>query len=229
MRRTEVKELADSTAAGIREALSAALSLELDSKTEQLIRNRVLAALDQALTPSRVESAERAFLDAVMRSQWHRGRHPDWCRCGDPPSVACDCGGEELDRLRYVLEAVTRRPTDGAAELDADGYPTEAALAKIREWKIASSQDLLALIRFIGELWYHRDGWSDDGVQSAHLFGSTEIRYHQFSVSTLGWSGNESLIEALEQNWIAWHLVWHSSRRGGHYVFQVELLRELLP
>jgi hypothetical protein len=46
-------------------------------------------------------------------------------------------------------------------------------------------------------------------------------RGRRWSISTGGWSGNESLIEALQRNHIFWSLCWMKSERGGHFVFEV--------
>ena len=40
-------------------------------------------------------------------------------------------------------------------------------------------------------------------------------------LSTGGWSGNEDIMGALEGNDVFFGLYWVSSRRGGHYVFDV--------
>ena len=38
-------------------------------------------------------------------------------------------------------------------------------------------------------------------------------------ISTGGWSGNEDLIGAMQNNAMLWIMTWVSSRRGGHYTF----------
>ncbi len=86
---------------------------------------------------------------------------------------------------------------------DRDGYPTDETLQAIRGWK----EDWHALFAFIGEAWTYPNYWHQDG--------------DTYRISTGGWSGNESLIEALGQNQIAWLICWQSSARGGHYVFKV--------
>ena len=39
---------------------------------------------------------------------------------------------------------------------------------------------------------------------------------------TRGWSGNELIIGAMEQNHAMWSICWESSHRGGLHVFQME-------
>lgn len=94
--------------------------------------------------------------------------------------------------------------------LDADGYPTEATFEKVKTW---SYLDFKGLVRFVHSLWWpdQKWGWNEtitDGVTRLEL-------------ATGGWSGNETLISALQGNAMFWLLCWRESRRGGHYVFEV--------
>lgn len=104
--------------------------------------------------------------------------------------------------------------------VDEDGYPTEAALELITKWHWT---DCKGLLEFIEGIWYMSDwGWKD--VDASQL-KTTDRDYNAeggalLFVSTAGWSGNESLIRALQDNWMAWHLCWIQSRRGGHYIFK---------
>jgi len=89
---------------------------------------------------------------------------------------------------------------------DMSGYPDEEDLERIRKW---SHDDLLGLVDFVRERWTFADwGWK---LEACGLL----------SVSTGGWSGNEELIGALQGNYPFWGLCWESSRRGGHFTFDL--------
>jgi hypothetical protein len=97
---------------------------------------------------------------------------------------------------------------------DSDDYPTAEELARVREWPW---QDSPRLFEFIKGIWYMPDwGWREEETKDI-----TGQPARGFKISTAGWSGNESLIEALEANHMAWALTWVSSRRGGHYEFEI--------
>jgi hypothetical protein len=121
-------------------------------------------------------------------------------------------------------------------------YPSEQTLAKIREWVIAGSQvswrpsyeECRKLMNFVKDQWYAWDwGWEEfrkdteadlpdrpeeETIPFYVLDGEKGTYYH---ISTAGWSGNESLIEAMRANRMFWSLCWVSTRRGGHYEFEV--------
>lgn len=104
---------------------------------------------------------------------------------------------------------------DPDSNLDEDGYPTEAALTTVREWALA---DHLGLMAFVKSLWYLPDwGWHENEARPE------EGREKVFRISTGGWSGNESLIAALQSNHTFWAQCWRSSRVGGHYEFRIKI------
>ncbi len=99
-------------------------------------------------------------------------------------------------------------------DLDEDGYPTEEMLQAIREWK-GDYAELLAQVRLAWR-------YADCGYWSENSYDWMDIeRGSEYHASTAGWSGNESLIEALEGNRIFWAMCWYSSTRGGHHVFRI--------
>lgn len=110
--------------------------------------------------------------------------------------------------------------------LDEDSYPTEAALKLITEWHWT---DCKGLLEFIKGIWYMADwGWRE--VDASAL--PTDSREYSkdggaiLLISTGGWSGNESIIRAFQDNQMAWHLCWIQSRRGGHYIFSVHQFKD---
>lgn len=99
---------------------------------------------------------------------------------------------------------------------DDDGYPTDAALDIIKLWHWS---DAKGWFEFIKGLWAYRSwGWTE-GEDIDNWDDTKAYRYH---VSTAGWSGNESIIAAMQDNGMMWHLGWVQSRRGGHYIFELK-------
>lgn len=106
-------------------------------------------------------------------------------------------------------------------DLDEDGYPTEFALGKIRDWDIMDSKGWFDYIFSIWNFESYR--WTEDGEDEIHKKPVTK-----YYLSTGGWSGNESIIGAMQENRMLWFLTWVQSNRGGHYVFYIrkELQKE---
>lgn len=104
--------------------------------------------------------------------------------------------------------------------LDSDGYPTEETLRMIAEWPWG---DYKGLIEFVSGIWEYSDcgyGWQEIGKEDMFyglLLG--QEKEHTYTVSTAGWSGNESIVCALQDNYLFWGMCWFASRRGGHYCF----------
>lgn len=92
--------------------------------------------------------------------------------------------------------------------LDDDGYPTDDSLLAIEKWPFEKGHR--ALMQQVRSIWTYADCgfWNEFG---------TDIH-----ISTGGWSGNESIVGALQRNYLFWGLCWESSRRGGHHQFTVK-------
>lgn len=103
-------------------------------------------------------------------------------------------------------------------DLDEDGYPTALACERIEAWH---HSDPYGWLRYIAGLWQHHFcAWSERQAPSDMQPDRFVQQYH---ISTMGWSGNETLIRAMEQNAGLWDMAWVQSRRGGHYLFELEL------
>jgi hypothetical protein len=102
--------------------------------------------------------------------------------------------------------------------LDDDGYPTDEALEIIEIWHW---NDAKGWFDFIHSIWHLASwGWKEGEAIDEITNKKTWCYY----VSTAGWSGNESIIRAMQKNDCMWHMNWVHSRRGGHYIFE---LREI--
>lgn len=103
--------------------------------------------------------------------------------------------------------------------LDEDGYPTEDALLLIQIWHWDNPR---GWFEFIKSLWAYADwGWHE--VDEAHDWKKDTI-VHRYKISTAGWSGNEAIIHAMESNRMMMATQWVQSRRGGHYIFELNEL-----
>lgn len=117
-----------------------------------------------------------------------------------------------LAKVTHYAHLPQPRMCSGRAEgrelLDADGYPTSAALTHVRNWPW---EDPKGWFSFIESLWHMRSF----GVRAEQApDGALTVK-----LSTCGWSGNEGVIRAMCANEVLWEKTWRSSRAGGHYEF----------
>lgn len=106
---------------------------------------------------------------------------------------------------------------------DKDGYPTDETLATITKWDIDDDlSEFLDLMQFVHDAWR----WPDWGWKEEDVVDDRGRRHREYHISTGGWSGNESLIGALHQNWLFNAIAAESWRRGGHYVYRIPLKKE---
>jgi hypothetical protein len=91
--------------------------------------------------------------------------------------------------------------------MDKDGYPEEHELDAVRKFFIENTDESLhKFMELIKPLWRN--------------YGYVYRKGNMYVLATGGWSGNESVIAAMKDNFIFWMLFWHSSRRSGRYVFK---------
>jgi hypothetical protein len=87
-------------------------------------------------------------------------------------------------------------------------YPTEDELECLRKWDFSDMRGWFDFAKKVGNYWPSDLFWTE------HPAGT-------FHISTAGWSGNEDIIGAMQENFICWTQTWQSHRRGGHYLFEL--------
>ena len=105
---------------------------------------------------------------------------------------------------------------------DDDGYPTDESLEAIGKWD-GDEREFFAALK---PLWKysdmpHQDAWC--GWHEENGAGIMDEPVRRYNLSTGGWSGNESLVGAMERNIELWATTWVQTRRGGHYIFEVKM------
>jgi hypothetical protein len=96
--------------------------------------------------------------------------------------------------------------------MDEEHYPTEETERRIREYE-GDARELLAAVR---EVWAYPDYWQEEDATDI-----LDKPTHRYNMSTAGWSGNETLMAALEDCWMFWIRFWVARSVGGHYIFEI--------
>lgn len=99
---------------------------------------------------------------------------------------------------------------------DKDGYPTDESLQIIRDWKITSNFAIKDLLAYAEKCWRYKF--------KIRARGTGQKRW--IYIATSGWSGNEDVIRALQDNRVFWALCWLESRRGGGFKFLTSPVKE---
>ena len=100
---------------------------------------------------------------------------------------------------------------------DHDGYPHNFELERIKGWNI-QKDGVEGLLDLIEECWH----WPELGFNKRN--GRTRFIKKsciKVELHTGGWSGNEDIIRALQEQDMFWLLYWVKSERGGHFYFEV--------
>lgn len=105
--------------------------------------------------------------------------------------------------------------------MDSEGYPTSEALDYIKNWaviwgrggnetkvgKYFGKDKHEELIEYVKSIWAYNDAIVyEDGLLEIH---------------TVGWSGNEDIIEELRKTDL-WLMKHRATQTGGHYYFRLE-------
>ncbi len=126
----------------------------------------------------------------------------------------------EMEVKRKATNVMIRHMLDNEDMIDEDGYPTESLLWVVENWPL---QDEDKFLDFLEQYWHQAWwGWKKEVEDHPYRAGRKVMKYY---ISTAGWSGNESLIAAFEKNGMLWWSLWEQSRRGGHYIFELDLHR----
>jgi 1,4-alpha-glucan branching enzyme len=97
-------------------------------------------------------------------------------------------------------------------------YPTDEDLESIRSWPPSDPMGWFSAIKHAGHWWPDESwGWSERD-DTDRIDGPVRV----YEISTGGWSGNEEILSAMEDNRGLWYQTWREIRRGGHYTFMVK-------
>lgn len=89
-------------------------------------------------------------------------------------------------------------------------YPDSKDIERIEQWNGTPRE----LIEFIASLWQY------DDIEIRNGFDSLRKACYKVEFHTIGWSGNEEIIGALQDTFF-WIVNWQKSERGGHYYFEI--------
>ena len=123
----------------------------------------------------------------------------------------------------YRLDTTASQPSAPSPTFDRDGYPTDETVTRIEEWPVQG----LAIDSLRSCLDFVIDSWDNDYGSVSRTLSSTELsmvhaqkgeKFIRFA--TGGWSGNESLINALRRNQMIHGLAWVATVRGGLHIYR---------
>lgn len=101
--------------------------------------------------------------------------------------------------------------------LDNEGYPTDEFLQFIRDFgeNTENTMPIMEFIELVCENWHH----GDYGYNLHRKYKGKR----KFELHTLGWSGNESIINEIVNNiYLTYcYMKYYQWRMGGHYYFEI--------
>lgn len=97
----------------------------------------------------------------------------------------------------------------------SDEYPSHDQLESILRFQGSPAH----LVDYVNNIWWHEGFIVKPGVDRIFKHGVKRLY-----LSTWGWSGNEDIISELQKT-MFWMLYWRRTERGGHYEFEVPLMK----
>lgn len=99
--------------------------------------------------------------------------------------------------------------------MDTEGYPEESELDLIEKWDY---NDVFNLLDYVRDRWAYNDCFRAEWDKDNFLKSPTLI----LELVTCGWSGNESIINALLRNDFINHFCYAEWKRGGYHKFEIK-------
>ena len=125
---------------------------------------------------------------------------------------------DRYNKREAKKERIVKRIIETRELTDEDGYPTTWAGLCIKLWPNGQPKEWF---EFIGQLWNYKSwGWHES--IEPHEYRKDRM-VHRYNISTAGWSGNEYIIRMMQETEWLWYKTWVQSRRGGHYIFEIEI------
>ena len=99
---------------------------------------------------------------------------------------------------------------------DSDGYPNWQSRRLLEIWYYDDPEGALD---FMQRLWNFPQSFKVE-VKRDEVTGQS---YKEYAISTMGWSSNEALIGALQNNSFLWSSIFVTHHKGGHYLLHVDI------
>ena len=103
--------------------------------------------------------------------------------------------------------------------IDNEGYPTDEYLEYLKNY---DCKDIMAFLETLESSWAYAD-WGYKLSKVYKYKGWQGRKQRTLQLHTVGWSGNESIIEAIQSNYIFWSMYYWKHIRGGHFYFQIPI------
>jgi len=101
----------------------------------------------------------------------------------------------------------------------AEPYPTPETLKEIACWPMG---DYSAMMDYV------RAAWADAGkfegpkyVPPPGIVETERVEADWYRLATGGWSGNENIVSAMQDNLMFWAIAWEASFRGGLTILRI--------